>query len=1109
MTIIPFNSNLSNIKVYPTIKWNYGPEDLDLNGSVGSVISGDSLPKAQLFVRAKPAIEGEVNPAVIQFPSGGTLVPQNLLEYYGFNQLSNTSRDTINTGLNVDGAGAKIAIIDSYGSQWVQQDLDYFSQACGIDSTTINIYPIGDYTDWDALKNDQALSAEALGWSLETALDVQYAHALAPLAEINLYTTPVNDWNYIYAAIDHAINILNVDVISLSLGTTETSVFYDSNFDDVFNTLNTNIVAAAGDWGVQVLYPASSPYVLSIGGTVLTGGTYPNYYSTQGAYSESAWSGSGGGISTINPRPDYQNNITITNSPTGRCVPDVAFCGGSLQWVVLTNTYDNTGLQSGWYRVYGTSASAPAWAAILARRHSAGYGNKNQRTIHSDLYSLWISNSSYNFKDITVGNNGYPATIGFDFITGLGSPIVNHIIPSINPTPTPTPTNTSTPTNTTTNTTTPTPSWTPGLTPSQTPTQTKTPTKTPITPKTTSTPTNTSTNGNLFLTPTPSNTPTKTPATPKPTSTPTPTTTVTPTKGNQFLTPTPSNTPTKTPATPKPTSTRTPTPTKTVTPTRTKTLAFTPTATNTPTQTKTPTRTSLPTKTPTPTRTPTTTQTPSPLSLTSKPSWYTRVATGNYYSVIYASVASIGLNPRYINRNFSEISIWDNGRYAGGTGNFTTSAVSAVKTFAFVVYANQAAPTTLFNLKAYDSDSNTVYDIIERFIFKAGFQLGSAASPVTFHAPLSALNSVPITQTPTPTNRPTNTPTPTPTQTQTSTTSNTPTPTPTNTLTPTSSPSPTLTQTSTPTPTNTQTPTSTQTPTPTNTKTPSNTPTKAPINSQTPTNTPTSSGTPTPTPTVTSTPTPTVTPTVTNTQTPTNTKTPTPTNTSTPTPTVIPLNLSNKPNWTRTSFQVSSTEVVYIRVFDNQQGIYVNTNASELSFWDSNNICRATGSITTNVSSTPYFAFPVYGATDGTVYTVKAYDAKTNTIYNILETLSFKSGIVFGSLTSPVDYHIALINPTQTPTATSTPTNTPTRTAEPTYTPTPTQTSTLTPTNTPTQTRTQPIILLSQTPTNTPTPTNSNTPTPTKSPGSTPYLTPTRTGTSTPTSSRYPLPTAT
>jgi subtilase family serine protease len=156
--------------------------------------------------------------------------------------------------------------------------------------------------------------------------------------------------------------------------------------------------------------------VVGVGGTTL------NLASNGAVVSETAWSGSGGGVSHYESKPVYQTSYGLTYAR--RAVPDVSYDADPNTGVLV---YDSTPYQgfSGWWVVGGTSAGAPQWAAIQALGLSA-----NNNNFYQDAKSA--SYSSY-FRDITVGSNGYPATTGYDLVTGLGSPLTTNYAPVTTP----------------------------------------------------------------------------------------------------------------------------------------------------------------------------------------------------------------------------------------------------------------------------------------------------------------------------------------------------------------------------------------------------------------------------------------------------------------------------------------------------------------------------------------------------------------------------------------------------------------------------------------------------------------------------------------------------
>jgi subtilase family serine protease len=321
------------------------------------------------------------------------------------------------------GKGETIAIVDAYNDPSILSDANKFSSQFSLPTfnsggPTLTV----ESSTGVPVSNLQTNS----GWAGEISLDVEWAHAIAPDANIILVEAPTQNLtgsNGLLAAVSYAANQPNVSVVSMSWGQSEFS--NESNYDSTFTHPGITYVAASGDNSAYYgpIYPATSPYVLAVGGTSLT--TSPT-----GVYqSESAWFGSGGGYSSYEGQPSYQYNqpsIGLTNS---RLTPDVAYNANPNTGFAI---YDSTpfGGQQGWIEVGGTSAGAPQWSAIVALADQQRGSSLDTNQVQTTLYNtLGTSTYSKVFHDITTGSNGYAATPGYDLATGLGTPIVNQIVP--------------------------------------------------------------------------------------------------------------------------------------------------------------------------------------------------------------------------------------------------------------------------------------------------------------------------------------------------------------------------------------------------------------------------------------------------------------------------------------------------------------------------------------------------------------------------------------------------------------------------------------------------------------------------------------------------------
>ena len=309
--------------------------------------------------------------------------------------------------LPASGGSGTIAIIAAYHDATIENDLAVFDAQFGVaQCTTKNKCFIR-----------HAMSANTKfdsGWSLETSLDVEWAHAIAPAAKILLVEAVTSSGKNLLAAIAYARAQKDVVAISMSWGGDEFAdeVSLDSHFTPVVGgNPNVTFFASSGDDGAGVSWPAVSPNVVAVGGTglVMRGGKLS---------SEHAWQGSGGGVSLYEPQPQYQADYSIPKAGHMRAVPDVAYDADPSSGFAVFKTTGTAG--RGWYTVGGTSAGTPQWAGIAALGHSA-----SNAKFYADKSSA--SAGSY-FRDIVSGANGdcayfCTARKRYDYVTGLGSPL--------------------------------------------------------------------------------------------------------------------------------------------------------------------------------------------------------------------------------------------------------------------------------------------------------------------------------------------------------------------------------------------------------------------------------------------------------------------------------------------------------------------------------------------------------------------------------------------------------------------------------------------------------------------------------------------------------------
>lgn len=330
------------------------------------------------------------SPLVTTSPTGST--PAQIRHAYGYDKI---------TG---NGAGQTIAIVDAYGSPSLASDLKVFCTAFGLPPATLAIY------------YPQGKPSNNSGWALETSLDVQWAHAIAPGARIVVVVAKSASLSNLLGAVDYAVKTLGAKQVSMSWGSAEFST--EAGYDSHFNKAGVSFFASSGDSGAGVIWPAASPYVVAVGGTTL------QLDSAGNAITETGWSGSGGGISVYCKKPAWQTGFS---APAGRAVPDVSYnADPATGFPVYISNYNGT---TGWIQVGGTSAGAPQWAAQQALINASR--SFSMSSTGSSLYST--ATSAYtDFFDISSGSNGsFYCAPGFDLVTGLGSPNAPALVPAM------------------------------------------------------------------------------------------------------------------------------------------------------------------------------------------------------------------------------------------------------------------------------------------------------------------------------------------------------------------------------------------------------------------------------------------------------------------------------------------------------------------------------------------------------------------------------------------------------------------------------------------------------------------------------------------------------
>ncbi|QVL32426.1 FG-GAP repeat protein [Telmatocola sphagniphila] len=347
------------------------------------------------------------------------LTPAQLLHAYGIDY-------THYGNIIGNGAGQTIAIVDAFDNPALLSSTD--PNYAGSDLAEFDAYfGLPDPPSFTKIAQDGSTNypASDLGWAGEEALDVEWAHALAPMANIILIEATDSSGNNLYAAVNYAKTIPGVSVVSMSFG---------ADGDDGTASDNEIFTTPAGHQGIAFVKASGdsgSPGGEKYPNVIVVGGTTLNLNSDNTMQSQTAWSGSGGGLASTFARPTYQNGFNISQY---RGIPDVSFDADPASGVAVYDRFSN-GEQDPWEQVGGTSLATPCWAAILSItdqfRVAAGKTTLDGATqVLPALYDISSAGiygaSSYDYYDVTSGSNGsYNAGPGYDLVTGLGTPYVN------------------------------------------------------------------------------------------------------------------------------------------------------------------------------------------------------------------------------------------------------------------------------------------------------------------------------------------------------------------------------------------------------------------------------------------------------------------------------------------------------------------------------------------------------------------------------------------------------------------------------------------------------------------------------------------------------------
>ena len=423
------------------------PASVPPAASPGSSPTGFSAPTPGGHMQ--PAVGHSPHPRLAAMDSKGVFFcqkPSYPYRCYGPSQIRNAYSIQPLIDKGQDGSGRTITIIDAFQNPTMASDLATFDSAFGLPAPPSfqTIAPFGT-PPFDPTDPNQ------VGWSSEIAIDVEWAHAVAPGAKIVLALSPSGTDADVVATQDYVINHGIGDVISMSYIDGEQCMDpkVQQQEHTEFNKANARgvtLFAGSGDWGAAqytcdsssfikaVGVPASDPDVTGVGGTELDADLITGAYHNESVWNEPAIpAAGGGGFSSLYSRPAYQNGIEGVGSMRG--VPDVSYSASSVDAVLVI--WGSSGTPFEHWTFGGTSVATPQWAGIGAIADQSA--QRDLGNINPALYalSLGTSKGTTGFRDILTGNNdfppisGYSAGHGWDAASGLGSPIATDLVAAL------------------------------------------------------------------------------------------------------------------------------------------------------------------------------------------------------------------------------------------------------------------------------------------------------------------------------------------------------------------------------------------------------------------------------------------------------------------------------------------------------------------------------------------------------------------------------------------------------------------------------------------------------------------------------------------------------
>ncbi len=346
-------------------------------------------------------------PATANTPGGAYETPASLACVYRLVVRTNGCDPHTVTTLPAGGSRV-IAIVDAYDDPNAASDLATYSAEFGLAPVTSanfqTVYASG----------TQPAADPSGAWSLEAALDIEMAHALAPGAKIVLVEAASNSYADLMVAETKAAQLVQAGgggevSNSWSGGEFPFEEFYTA----YFSAANVVFLAATGD-RPGPSFPSALTDVIAVGGTSIDRSSSLAYVG------QTSWGSSGGGVSQYVATPAFQSGLSSMVG-TGRGMPDISMNADPNTGVWVFDTAPRNGSAPGWLVVGGTSVATPALAAII---NASGSFQASTTAELSLIYANRLRAGE--FRDVTAGAcanapTGF-AVAGYDLCTGIGTP---------------------------------------------------------------------------------------------------------------------------------------------------------------------------------------------------------------------------------------------------------------------------------------------------------------------------------------------------------------------------------------------------------------------------------------------------------------------------------------------------------------------------------------------------------------------------------------------------------------------------------------------------------------------------------------------------------------